>query len=368
MSKLLNVLKRTALAAAIFAGYSLVYNQIDTGMIKALSQKKSEAIVGVDFEAYKQKEPVGISILRKGDTPKDLEGKTVQNWSYLVSTEVTEFMRKTYSNAISFTPYCSDFEDEVRLQKDIKEKKDEKTLRQEKINRLYEKNEDIIKDLLGSVKSPDTLIFRIKGNDTYYQTLNEPEPINFVVKKIVKNVSDKEKTVIIDLEAPDNGDYKAHNERIRYIKSINPKLRVATTLDKNEGYDEQTGTWSPEKTKKYWENADIIILEDYCSNPGGLEKSIKMFKQATKGGKQIIVRVVTGAKRINDRGIKTLEAELEEYQKIMETVHIYADGCLANDWNGAWLYSTEAYDKKERLDTTKMLYKKFRRIKIDNSR
>ncbi len=157
-------------------------------------------------------------------------------------------------------------------------------------------------------------------------------------------------------------------ERISIIKEISPKIKVAVTLDKKEGYDENSKLWNPEKGRNYWENADIIILEDYFSNPADLEKSIKIFKDAARGRKQVWVRVVTGSKRVNEKGIKSLEAEVEEYEKLIEVTRKYADGCMANDYNGTWLFSSKSYDKSERLDTTKRLYKKFRGIKFNKER
>ncbi len=136
------------------------------------------------------------------------------------------------------------------------------------------------------------------------------------------------------------------------------------TLDKKEGYNKDTGMWIPKEGEKYWKNADIIILEDYFSKPSNLEKSIQNFKNTTLNSKQVWVRVVVGTERINENDIKSLEAEVEQYEQIMQTVKEHADGVLANDTNGIWLYSDDPYDKKERLNRTKQLYKKFRGIKV----
>ncbi len=285
-----------------------------------------------------------------------------------------EWMKKSYSNTLGFTPYYSTFTDNNEKKGNIAadkkeegEKKDEATKRQEKIDEILKKGDEMVKEITDSIKKPDIVVFKVKGDKAYYEQLYENDPLTTITKKLAKNLNDKEDTAVIELEIPDDGDLKSHNERISYIKKVNPNLRVAATLDKKEGYDEKTGLWNPEKSRKYWENADIIIIEDYFSSPSNLEKSIARFKEETKGGKQVWVRVVTGSKRINEKGIKSLEAEVEEYEKIVEVVHKYADGCLANDGNGIWLYSDESYDKKERLDTTKMLYKRFRGIKIDKN-
>lgn len=345
MGKVKNFLKRTAIATMIFGGYYLFYNQFDTSLIKSFSQKKAEQVIGIDFEAYKPEEPLGIKIAKKGEDVKTVEGKVIQNWNYMSGSVISEWGRKSYSNALGFTPYYSSFSD-----KDI-----------------IAKGDEMINELLSTTKIPNIVIFKVKGDKKYYKKLGEPDPLTYVTKKICKNISDKEGVAVIELEAPDDEDVVAHNKRIGYVKGINPKMRVAVTLDKKEGCDEKTKLWSPEKSKKYWENADIIILEDYFSSPSSLEKSIKIFKEATRGGKQVWVRVVTGAKRINEKEIKSLEAEVEEYGQLLEVTYKNADGCLANDYNGAWLYSDNAYDKKDRLDTTKMLYKKFRHIKINKS-
>ncbi|MDP2907126.1 MAG: hypothetical protein Q8O03_04255 [Nanoarchaeota archaeon] len=345
MGKIKNFAKRTAIATIIFGGYYLFYNQFDTSLIKSFSQKPTEQTVGIDFEAYKAEEPLGIKIVKKGEDLKTLEGKTIKNWTSLYTYSLIEWMKKSYSNTYGFTPYYGNF-----LEDDILSKGDE-----------------MINEIFNNMQKPNKLVLKIKGDKKYYEKIKADDPLTLITKKICKIASDKEDMVIIELESPDDGNTDLHNQRISYVKNINPNLKVAVTLDKKEGYDEKTKLWSPEKSKKYWENADIIILEDYFSSPSNLEKSIKQFKVTTKGKKQIWVRVVTGSQRINEKGIKSLEAEVEEYGQLLEVAYKNADGFLANDSNGIWLYSDGSYDKKERFDTTKMLYKKFRQIKINKS-
>jgi len=342
MGKAKNFLKRTAIATIIFGGYYLFYNQFDTSLIKSLSQKPAEQTVGIDFEAYKPEEPLGLKIAKKGENPKTIEGKVIKNWSSIFAYSLADWTKKSYSNTLGFTPYYTSFSDEDPLLK----------------------GDEMINEMLNYTKKPNRILLKVKGDKKYYEKLKEEDPLTLITRKICKVASDKEDVVVIELEAPDDENTGLHNKRISYIKNINPNMKVAVTLDKKEGYDEKTKLWSPEKSKKYWENADIIILEDYFSSPSSLEKSIKIFKETTKGSKQIWVRVVTGTKRINEKGIKSLEAELEEYGQLLEVAYKNADGFLANDYNGIWLYSDESYDKKERIDTTKMLYKKFRQIKI----
>lgn len=362
MGKIKTFLKRTAIATIIFGGYYLFYNQIDTDMVRWMSQKKGEAVIGMDFEAYKSKEPLGMSIPKKGDSVKDAEGKVIENWAYISGYELSSWMKKAYSNTISFTPYCSEFRnDEQKL--DASQKKESIYALEKEV---LERGDSMLKDLYSYVQKPDHIILRVKGDKKIYENLHDNDPLTTVTKKIAKGVSDNEDKVMIDLETPDDGDYKAHNDRINLIREINPKLKIATTLDKKDSYDEKTGLWNPAKSKQYWEKSDIIILEDYFSDPDRLEKSIKKFKGAARG-KQVWVRVITGSRKINERQMKSLEAELEEYEKNLGVVLKYADGCLANDTNGIWLFSSTSYDKNERFDTTKRLYKKVRKIKIEHT-
>jgi len=345
MGKIKNFAKRTAIATIIFGGYYLFYNQFDTSLIKAFSQKPAEQTVGIDFEAYKPEEPLNIKIVKKGEDPKTIEGKVIKNWTSVYTYSLTEWMKKSYSNTYGFTPYYGNFLEEDPLSK----------------------GDEMINEIFNYMQKPNKIVLKIKGDKKYYNKIKSDDPLTLVTKKLCKIVSDKEDVVIIELEAPDDGNTDLHNQRIAYVKNINPGMKVAVTLDKKEGYDEKTKLWSPEKSQKYWENADIIILEDYFSSPSSLEKSIKSFKQAVKGKKQVWVRIVTGSQRINEKGIKSLEAEVEEYAQLLEVSYKNADGFLANDSNGIWLYSDESYDKKERFDTTKMLYKKFRQIKINKN-
>lgn len=357
MGKVTKFMKRTAIAALIFGGYSLFYNQIDTNMIRSLSQKKGEAIIGVDFEAYKPKEIIGITIPKNGDSVNNVKGKVIENWAYISGYEIANWMKKSYSNTLSFTPYCSTFIGDEKKEKEEKRSLERITL---------EKGDDMLKDLFGYIQKPDKIILRVKGDKKVYEGLNEKDPLTTVTRKIAKNVTDNEDRVIIELEAPDDGDYKAHNDRIKLIKYTNPKLKVATTLDKKEGYDEKARLWDPEKSRQYWENSDVIIIEDYFSDINGLRISIEKFKKAAKG-KQVWVRVVTGSKRINEKGMRSLEGEVEDYENALGVVLKYADGCLANDSNGIWLFSSSSYDNSERLDATKKLYKQTRKIKIERS-
>lgn len=350
MGRIKQILGRTLLAASIFAGYYMFYNHFDTQITKSMSQKKGETVIGLDFEAYNKQEPLDVRVPKKGDSMKDIKNVKIDNWSYLSSYEITDWMRKTFANTVSFTPYYGDLSEAEKNG-----------------GKFFDKGDTMIKDLLQYITSPERVILRIKGDKKCYEQLKEKDPLTIIAKKLAKSLSESG-GVAIELEAPDDGDYKMHNERINLIKNISPKIKVAVTLDKKEGYDENSRLWDPEKGRNYWENADIIILEDYFSNPTDLEKSIKIFKDAVRGHKQIWVRVVTGSKRVNEKGIKSLEAEVEEYEKLIEVTRKYADGCMANDYNGTWLFSSKSYDKSERLDTTKRLYKKFRGIKFNKER
>ncbi len=362
MGKIKTFLKRTAIATIIFGGYYLFYDQIGTDMTRWMSQKKEEAVIGLDFEAYKSKELLGITVPKKGDSVKDVEGKVIENWAYLSGYELSAWMKRAYSNTVSFAPYCSDFRNDEQKLNAAKKKESIYTLEKE----VLEKGGSMIKDLFSYVQKPDHLILRVKGDKKVYENLHDNDPLTTVTKKIAKDITDNEDRIMLELETPDDGDYKAHNDRIKLIKEINPKLKVATTLDKKDSYDEKTGLWDPAISKQYWEKSDVIILEDYFSDPDKLEKSIKKFKKAARG-KQVWVRVVTGSRKINERQMKSLEAELEEYEKNLRVVLKYADGCLANDTNGIWLFSATSYDKNERFDTTKNLYKKVRKIKIERT-
>lgn len=344
-------LKRLAIASVIAMGYGLFYTHFDANLIKGLSQKK-DYIVGIDFEAYNKKEKLGISIRNKDDkSTDDVANKEIENWSYIYSYTIAMYMSGAYANALGFTPYYGNIYSEEK-----------KTIGE----RLGEGDETLEK-IVQEIEKPNITIIRVRGDKSAYEYLKENDPLTFITKRMARNVTDYDYKVIIELEMPDDGDYKAHNERIAYIKKMNPKLRIATTLDKKEGYNEETGLWDPERSRKYWENSDIIILEDYFSNPSKLEKSIKDFKEATMGGKQVWVRVVVGNQRINERNIKDLNAEVEEYERVLEVVKNNADGCLVNDTNGIWLYSDNPYDKGERKNRTKQMYKKFRRIKIEKT-
>ena len=337
--------KRLGIALLLAGGYSLFFSQFNTNLINELSQKKS-FIVGIDFEAYKKSAPLEITIKRKGDETADIKNKQIENWSYFSDYQIQNWWELSYSNALGFTPYYGN----------IHEK--------EKINEIIESNDETLEGILKMATGDNIIVLKIKDEAKDYENLKENDPLTFVAERVARRAVDYGDRAIIELEAPDDGDYEAHNRRINMIRKQNPMFKVAVTLDKKEGYDEKTGLWNPEKSKGYWGNADIIILEDYFSKPGNLEESIKKFKNATMNNKQVWVRIVVGSKRINEKNMASLEAELEEYERVMEVVKEYADGCLANDTNGIWLFSENAYDKKERLNRTKQLYKKFRGIKV----
>lgn len=351
--------KGLAVATAITVGYGFFYSQCDNYLIKALSQKK-EFVAGIDFEAYKQKE--SLNILTQNKEVK--ETKEIQNWSYIPMSDILEWQNRSYSNALGFTPYYGDLETAYSYTSSDEEKKEKK---EKSALEVISEGDNNIKNLVSKIKNHDIVVLRVRGDSKAYEILQKDDPITFVTNRIAQNVIDFEKKVVIELEAPDNGDYKAHNERIKLVKKTNPNFKVATTLDMNEGYNPESKTWDPEKSKKYWENADIIILEDYSSRPSDLEKSLQNFKKATQGKKQVWVRVVVGSKRINERGVNDLENAIKEYEQTIQVIKEHSDGCLVNDTNGTWLFSKDAPDGKERLKKTKQLYKMFRKIKIERT-
>lgn len=356
-SKTKEFFKGLAIAAAMTIGYGAFFSHTDSYWIKTLSQKK-EFITSIDFEAYNREEQIGIN----SPTMKiEVEDKEIENWLYLPMPNIIEWHSISYAHALGFTPYYGNIETAYSSGKDKKEKKKKSAL-----ERIAEGDENL-KDIMTKIKSPNFVVLRIKGNEKYYKDLKKKDPITFITKRTAQNVNDFCNKVVIEAEVPDNGDYEAHKKRIEIIKKVNPKFKIAVTLDKKEGYEESSSTWNPEKNKKYWEEADIIILEDYFSKPKDLEKSLKKFKEATQGKKKVWVRIVVGTKRINERGINDLESALKEYEQILNITKQYADGCIANDTNGIWLFSSNSPDQQERLKKTKQLYKVFRRIKIEKT-
>lgn len=354
-NRIKNFFKSLSLATAIFVGYGFFYTQFDTSLIKALSKKK-EFITGLDFEAYNQKER--ISIVKKIENPTTAEVTEVENWSLYVSMDdVWKWQNLSYANALGFTPYNGNIETYYRSD-DEKEKSSLEILAEGDTN---------IRGLAEKTTKPNVLILKIKGNTKSYEKLCKEDPLTFVAERIARNTVDYDNKIIIEFEAPDDGNYEAHKKRIDLVKKINPGFKIATSLEKDESYDNSSNTWDPEKSKKYWEDSDIIILEDYFSKPSDLEKSIQKFKTATKGRKQVWVRVVVGNKRINTKGIENLEADLKEYEQTLNVVQKHADGCLVSDADGTWLFSRKSYDKNETLKRTKQLYKIFRKIKIERT-
>ena len=364
MGKIKKFLKTTTIAAAIFAGYYMFYDSTSNYFINSFSQKKESFMVGVDFEAYKQKELLGINLLKqdgiagmatldtnvlKEDKTKNLEKKEIENWSYMSAYSITEWMNKFFSNLLSFTPYHGTW-----TEKDVKQT----------ISERIQMGDEMVKDIRKNVDKRNKLLLRIRGEKKYYEKLQKKDPLTFVTKRLTNILEDSNK-IIMEFEVPEDKNLEQHNKRIKMCRDVNEKLKIAVTLDKSEGYNEKTGIWDPEKNKDYWKDADIIILEDYFSKPSDLEKSIKKFKGEVKGKKKIFVRIVVGSKRINENKIKSLEAEVQEYNQLMKIAHKYADGVIADDTNGIWLYSNNSYDEGERRDTTKKLYKTFRKIKIN---
>ena len=349
-----NFLQRLGLAAAIFAGYGLLYTQFDTSLIKALSKKK-EFVSGIDFEAYNNKENVTIT-LKKG---KELsyDKKEITNWPYYVGIEdIMAWYSLSYSNALGFTPYYSNIE--TAYQSELKEKS---------ALEIIAGGDRNIKILLEKAIKPNIVILKVKDDPKIYEKLGKEDPLTFITERIAKNALDYDKKVVIELETPDDGKYEAHKNRTQLIKNINSNFKVATTLEKSDDYNEETGIWDPEKSRKYWEDSDIIIIEDYFSKPSDLEKSLQEFKSATKGTKQVWVRVIVGEKRVNQRGLENLEEELKVYEHIFKIVKDNSDGCLVSDGNGTWLFSSQSYDQRETLKRIKQMYKAFRKIKIERT-
>ncbi len=347
-SKSKKVLQNVGLAALLAGSYGLFFSQTDEFFIRWLSQKQPEFIAGIDFQAYKEKEKLGLKIVKRGDNIEEIQKKEITNWYYSFDGyTLRKFAHESLGNILGFTPYYGDVG---------KDKPDE----------IIEKGDEIIQEVVKYLPKEVKLLLRIKGDPNLYTKLKEPDPLMFITKKLVSKYGSLESRIIIELEAPDNKDIKAHEKRISLIKETNPNMKVATCLDMEEGYNKEKGIWDPELTREYWKNSDIIILEDYLSSPRQLKKSILKFKEAIKGTKkQIWVRIITGTKRINEGKFKSLEAELYQYGQLLETAKEYADGCLASDSTGVWFVSPEKYDKGERLDKTKEKFMKFRRIKID---
>ena len=148
-----NFLKRTAIASLIFGGYFLFYSQYDTSLTKKLSQKKGEFIAGVDFEAYRAKEPLDLTVPKKGDTLEGIKDKVIENWSYIQAYGITELMNNTFANAIGFTPYYG------KLDSDAEEKKS---------GEYIEDSDEMLNDVLGYVRNGSTLIIRVRGDEKDY--------------------------------------------------------------------------------------------------------------------------------------------------------------------------------------------------------
>jgi len=340
-----DIFKKITIVGLITVTYGSFFSHFDRNLINYFSQKRPH-IYAIDHEAYNREESLNIKNI-EGLEDESLEGKIIKNWDNWTTYDVLNWMNNTFSNALGFTPYYGNM------------------LNLETPNDVLQTGDAMLTYFLkSSYLQAETTILRIKGDEKCYERLKMKNPLDYITQKLARAVSDYSEKVIIELEFPDDKDYEAHNKRIEMIKEINPNYRVATTLDKNEGYDAEKGLWDPEISRKYWENSDIIILHDYFSSPENLEKSLKEFKKAAKD-KRIWVRVVTGTERINERDIKSLEEELEEYERLMKVTKKYADGCIANDSNGIWLYSKNAYDNKDRFERTKFLYKEFRGIKLN---
>lgn len=342
--------KTLALASIIVAGYGLLFSQCDAPLTKGLS-KKTEFVAGVDFEAYNKIERLGVHIVKKGATVKegeDLSKKEIENWLYISAYEIGKWPENTYSNVVTFIPYYGDLGKKDGLEK------------------LLEKGDTDIGDIVQWTKSQANLVIRIKGDKEAYKDINETDVLDFITERVAKSIARYESGIIVEFEAPKNNDVEAHKKRIELIRKYNPKIKIATSVDKSKGYDESLGRWDPEKSRKYWETSDIVILEDYFSKPEGLKKSIKEFKDSSK--KPLWVRIVVGTKRLKERKMDSLEEGLAEYESLMRTVYDHADGCLADDTNGVWLYSSQAYDDKERQKLTKQLYKEFRGVKFIQTR
>jgi len=334
------VLKQIVIGGLIVVTYGSFFSHFDRNLINYFSQKKPYTYA-IDYEAYNKKEKLGVNV-----DDKHLEDMLIDNGISWDAYSMLVWANKTYSNTMGYTPYYGNIYDS----KDLKG--------------MLEKGDNHLNYfVVTSFQKMDNMILRVKGDEKYYEQLGLKDPLTYIAKRIARKTTDNIESVIIELEAPDNGDYEAHNKRINAIKEINPKFRVATSLDIKEGYNKETGIWNPEESKKYWENSDIIILQDYFSTPENLEKSIKKFKDVAKN-KKVMVRVVTGTDRIKERQFKTLDEEIEEYEQLMRITKKYADGCIANDSNGIWFYPTYPSDEGERFERTKFLYKQFRGIKI----
>jgi len=341
------ILKQIVIGGLIVVTYGSFFSHFDRDLINYFSQKKPYTYA-IDYEAYNNKEPLGISIQKEEGDEENLEAKIIENWDGWDTYSVLSWMNNSFSNGLGFTPYYGNLNELVEDPRILLENGDEY------IDYFIKK----------SYQKAETTLLRIRGNKKGYEKLKLKEPLDYITQRVARQASDFTDRVIIELEAPDDGDYNAHNKRVEKVKEINPEYRIATTLDKNEGYDTETGLWDAEKSRKYWENSDIIILHDYFSSPENLEESLKNFKKVAKD-KKVWVRIVTGTQRINEKEIKTLEEELEEYERLMKVTKKYADGCIANDSNGIWFYADYPYDNSERFERTKFLYKQFRGIKIN---
>ena len=370
-SKGKKILQRLALAGAITLSYGLFYTQFDTKLIKDLSQKK-EFVTGIDFEAYHKTESLGIRIPKPGIKEEEAKQRIEVNWfSFPSSLTVIRWMEQSFSDTLGYSPYFNYPEDGDTpdlSSKDVGTNKNAKVVDKTKglDSLMLKQADDYLKDVISYI-GHDHLLLKIRKDKNDYQVFLKENPLNYFAERVAEFASDYNKKITIELEVPSDKNYVAHEERIKLIKEVNPKLKVATSLEKDDGYDSQTGIWDPEKSRKYWENSDIIILEDYFSNPANLEKSIKNFKKASDYKKEVWVRVIVGTKRINEKKFKSLEDELADYTQSMKVAKEYADGCLADDSNGIWFYETPTYDDKDRINRTKDLFKKFRGIKLDKA-
>lgn len=362
------IFKRLALASMMALGYGLFYSQFNTRLIRDLSQKK-EFVTGIDFEAYHKENLLNLEIQKSGEEERDVKNLSMTNWYYPPTPlVVVRWMEESFSDTLGYSPYYSYPEDgdipdstnrDVGTNKNVGKNKGLDGI-------MLKQADSYLKNIISFIEH-NHLLLKIRKDKEDYKVFHQEDPLTYFAKRVATFISDVSEKATIELEVPADKDYAAHENRVKIIKEINPNLKVATSLDKNNGYDEQTGIWNPEKSRDYWKNSDIIILNDYFSAPSELEKSIKIFKKASDYKKEVWIRVIAGSKRINEKKVKNLEQDLEDYTQSMKVAKEYADGCLTDDSNGIWFYSDPPYDNKERLNKMKELFKKFRGIKLDKS-
>ncbi|MBI2672954.1 hypothetical protein HYX19_01730 [Candidatus Woesearchaeota archaeon] len=322
-------------AVIVGAGLKIIKEKIKDFVTKP---KPNTFIAGIDFEAYRDERIK----MPNGDYKEISIGSFTSTSAY----SIAELAQKTYSNLISVIPYYPDIIDknpDTPLDKNPKE---------EYKFELLKSGDEVIKNVLSNsdIKDKKWALFRIKNFPEYELLFKNFSSYSFL-ENLVSNVSRVSELIfannaIIELEARLVGETPEQISNLfKIAKEVYPKIvRAISITDHSDASGE---LWYPKVIEDYSKNAEIVIINNYLSDESGLKENILNLKKKLNIGnrprKKIFARILTGEFRKN-YGFMGDEKELESMLKV---AYENADGCIACDLNGAWLFSGE----KNPLDT-----------------